>query len=113
MENFVFGLQALASDIKITTLALLRHQMMWGFGVGFVASTMVHAFVVTDNPRQIPAMLTRDTRDSFISVMPQAPDGTYQVSYTAFQRDYNRVRIIFYSLLLAFLAVVGIALLRY
>ncbi len=113
MDNFTFSLQALATSLKLTTLALLRHQVMWGFALGLVASTLVYAFVASENPRCIPAMMTRDERDAFMALAVRSPQGTYKTSFLSFQREYNKIRFIFYTALLAFLLVVAIALLRY
>lgn len=113
LENFAFGLQAIAHSLTINVGALLHHPMLWGFAIGFSASTFIHAFIVSDNPRAIPQMLTKPALDTFKRVSPRLPDGTYCIPYSQFQREYNRVRIVFYSTFFAFLTVVGIALLRY
>lgn len=113
MENFAFGIKALAYSIALTISALLHHPMLWGFAIGFSASTLIHAFIVSDNPRAIPQMLTKPAPDTFKRISPRLPDGTYCIPYSQFQREYNRVRVAFYSAFLAFLAVISIALLRY
>jgi hypothetical protein len=113
MDNFIFSLQALALNIKLTIIALLRHQVMWGFGLGFTAATLVYAFIVSESPRRIPAYLTKNTRDAFLTLIPKASDGIYKTSFLAFQRDYNKVKLSFYCMVLAFLIVIAIALLKF
>lgn len=112
-NNFIFGLKAIALSIKFTILALIHHPMMWGFAIGFGASTLIHAFIISDNPRQIPMILRKPAPDSFKRLAPRLADGTYCIPYTQFQREYNRVRIVFYSTFLTFLGVIAIALVRY
>ena len=113
MENFAFGVKAIAHSITLTISTLLHHPVLWGFAIGFGAPALIHAFIVSDNPRAIPHMLTKPAPDTFKRVSPRLPDGTYCIPYSQFQREYNRVRIGFYSTLLAFLGIVGLALLRY
>ena len=113
MDQFTFSVQALATSLKLTTLALLRHQVMWGFSLGFVASTLVYAFIVSENPRSLPTLLTQNERDSFLALANKTPQGTFKTSFLNFQREYNKMRFIFYTAVLAFLVVVAIALLRY
>mgnify|MGYP001579194709 CR=1 FL=1 len=113
LENFAFGIKALAYSIAFTVYAFLHHPVLWGFAIGFGASTLIHAFIVSDNPRAIKHILTKPAPDSFKRVAPRLADGTYCIPYSQFQREYNRVRIVFYSAFLVFLGVIGIALLRY
>ncbi|MBU1167126.1 hypothetical protein KKC60_01815 [Patescibacteria group bacterium] len=113
MDNFIFSLQNIAYNINITISALLRHQLIWGFALGFAASTLIHLFVITSNPRMLPTLITKKPAESFASLSTRNKKGTYDVPYSAFKREYDRVRIVLYSVLLAFLVVVIIALVRY
>lgn len=112
MENFIFGVQALGLSIRMTVIALINHPLMWGFGFGFLTSTIIHLFITTDVPRAIPLMMTRGVAESFQKIAPRDEKGAYELSYTAFQKEHSRVRIAFYSAFLAFLVVIGITLLR-
>lgn len=112
MENFLFGIESIGDNINDTTIALLRHPLVWGFVLGFGASALVHFFVVVEKPGTLPKMLSKKPADVFQEIQQMNKDGTYDVSYSKFQREVNRVRIIFYSVVLAFLVVVIITLLQ-
>lgn len=113
MENFLFGIENIAYNINSTTLALLRHPLVWGFILGFSASSLIHLFVITDRPTMIPQMLRKKPKESFETIAKSDESNTYLISYTKYRQDVNKVRIVFYSALLAFLVVVIITLIRF
>lgn len=112
MENLVYGIQALGRSVSVTVVALLHHQLMWGFGLGFLASTFIHLFVVTDVPRQIPLMVTKSASDSFQKIAIRDESGSYAQSYTTFQKEHSRVRVAFYLALNTLLLVILFAILK-
>ncbi len=113
MDNFIATIQSVAYAIKVTSLGIVRHDASWGFVTGFCTATGLYAFITSENPRNLPSILTKDPQTSFSQVAPRGDSGTFLLSYTAFQREYNRVRIVFYLALFAFLILIGISLLRY
>ncbi|MBI2484450.1 hypothetical protein HYV71_04680 [Candidatus Uhrbacteria bacterium] len=112
MENFFFGIQGSSTTIKPILLAVINHPLLWGFGLGFLASTMIHLFIITDIPHAIPLMVRKGPIESFQRIAPKNAKGDYLISYTDFQKEHLRVRIAFYLTILAFLLVVILALLR-
>lgn len=108
----IFGLQALGRSISTTVVALVNHPLMWGFGIGFFSSTLIHLFIVTDVPHQIPFMVTRGAPESFQRIARRAENGAFLQSYTTFQKEHSRVRIAFYLALNTLLLVVLFALVR-
>ncbi|MBI4253069.1 hypothetical protein HY623_02745 [Candidatus Uhrbacteria bacterium] len=112
MENVIYGIQALGRSVSVTVIALLHHQLIWGFGLGFLASTFIHLFIVTDIPRAIPLMVTKSAPDSFQKIASRDEHGSYTQSYTTFQKEHSRVRIAFYLALNTLLLVILLALLR-
>lgn len=112
MDNFIFGIQALGRSVSTTVVALMNHPLVWGFGFGFLASTFIHLFIVTDVPHQIPMMVTKSASDSFAKIAQRDDRGAYTQSYTTFQKEHSRVRIAFYLALNTLLLVVLFALLR-
>lgn len=113
MDNFIFGAQNVAYNIKITLISLFQHQMVWGFAIGFSASTIIHLFIIADRPKDIPQIIRKSAPESFAALAKRDKKGTYQMSYSGFQNEYNRVRVLFYSSLLIFLIIIAIALIRY
>ncbi len=112
MENFIFGLQSAGETLRLTTLALVRHPILWGFGIGFLSSTFIHLFIVTDVPHTIPTMVTNTAAESFRKIVKKDDSGSYAPSYTAFQKEHARVRIAFYLAVTAFLGVTALALMK-
>ncbi len=98
--------------MSTTVIALIHHQLIWGFGLGFLASTFIHLFIATDVPRQIPLMVTKSAPDSFAKIAQRDERGAYIQSYTTFQKEHSRVRVAFYLALNTLLLVVLFALLR-
>lgn len=112
MNTFVLALESVGHAIRVTFVSLAYHDATWGFLTGFATATGLYAIITSENPRHWPSMLTKSPHESFQSSAKRAPDGSFLVSYTAFQREYNRVRTVFYLAFLALLIVVIISLLR-
>jgi hypothetical protein len=110
--NFLFGLQNIAINIQDSIEVLASHQVVWGFALGFAASTIVHLVVITDNPRELASIITKDAAQSYQQASETDDAGTYKQSYAAYQQQYGRVKSVFYATLLVFLVVSAIALMR-
>jgi hypothetical protein len=113
MDNLLPALQSVGHTIRITFRAIAMHDASWGFLTGFFTATGLFAVIMSENPRHLPILLTKSSQKSFEMLAARDIQGTFCASYTSFQREYNRVRSIFYLSLLAFFVVVSIALLRY
>ena len=112
MENFFFGIESIGANINDTIIVLLRHPLVWGFVLGFGASALVHFFVVIDKPGTLPKMLSKNPVTAFQEIQETNKSGVYNTSYSNFRLEVNRVRIIFYSVVLAFLIIVIITLIK-
>jgi hypothetical protein len=113
MDNLFFGLQSIAINMRQTILALIQNQIIWGFIIGFGGSTVVHLLVSTEQPKHIPHILTKEVSSAFNKVAKRNSSGMFLTSYTKFEQDYHRTRALAYTVILAFLAIMIIALLRY
>lgn len=113
MDNFFFGLQSIAINMRQTLLALIQNQIIWGFIIGFAGSTIIHLFISTEQPKHIPHILTKEVSSAFTKVAKRNASGMFLTSYTKFEQDYHRTRALAYTVILAFLAVMVIALVRY
>ena len=96
MDNFFFGLQGLLTS----TIELLRilavFQLFWGFVLGFLVSTVLHAFLISDNVKNVPFMMFTDKAKSFEKMYPRDENNPYQKSYADFSRNVDRMKTIFY-----------------
>lgn len=113
MDNFFFGLQSIAFNMRQTILALIQNQIVLGFVIGFAGSTIIHLIVSTEQPSHIPHMLTKEISSAFTKVAKRDTSGMFLTSYTKFEQDYHRTRALIYTVILAFLGVMTIALIRY
>jgi len=113
MNNFLAALQSAGHLIRLTFMTVIRHDATWGFLTGFTMATGFYAVIVSENPRNLPIILTTPPAASFQKINHKEANRGYQASYTAFQLEYNRVRLVFYVAVAAFLAVVAVALLKY
>lgn len=94
MYNFIWGLQAVLREAKDTLMHVTDYPLFWGFAMGFLVSTIVHAFLMTDSPRQVPAVLFRDKSASFEKLYPPRDDGSYARSYASFSRMVDKTKLV-------------------
>jgi len=111
--NFIFSLQNIAANISNSSSLLIRNQLFLGFLLGYGIATVMYLFLVTENPRHVPTMILNSKSDSFQKISSRDGNGKFLLSYTTFEKDFNRLRIVIYSLLTIFLVIVAIALLFY
>jgi hypothetical protein len=113
MNNFLAGVKSVAYSMNVSIQAMIRQQIVWGIVMGFALSTMIHVIIASENPRHVPHMLAHNKQAAFQKLAQKNAEGGYTTSYLQFQREFNRVRIVFYTALAAFLIVVLIGLLQY
>jgi hypothetical protein len=68
MDNFLYGLEAVLSNSWRSMLQLTQYQLFWGFAIGFFMSTMVHAFLATDSPKQAATMVFQKKENSYQTI---------------------------------------------
>jgi hypothetical protein len=113
MENFILGIQAIARGLSTLLQYTARHDLFWGFAIGFFVSTLVHALIITENPRKIPSILAKPASESFAELVEKDPKGTYRQSYARFRNAVQRTKFLFSLATVLFFIVVLAALLRY
>ena len=103
-ENFSFGLLAVFLHMSSLILSILTHNITLGFAFGFLAATGIYIFLLAEEPSHIPLMLVHKPNVCFEKIAVKSDNGTFQTSYTEFQKTYAKVKILIYSAILAFLA---------
>ncbi len=111
MDNFFLGLRAVLLEAKGTLALVTAYPLFWGFAVGFLTSTLVHAFLIVDHPKQVSDALFLDKSSSFSKQFPPRADGTFGKSYADYSRMVDRVKITFLSAFLCVVLVLFIVLL--
>lgn len=113
MENFLFGLSSIANGMQHTIFAMFRHQLVWGFVLGFAVSTIIHLIINAEQPSHLPHLLTKNKFSAFEKISPKDPEGRFLMSYSKFEHDYLYVRALSYIVILTFLVVMIVATIRY
>jgi len=111
--NFFYGLQNIAGNISQSARILIHNQLFVGFIAGFIVAAIMYLFIITENPHHVPTMLLNSKSDSFQKISDRTVEGKFVSSYTAFEKDFNRLRLVVYSLFLVFLTVVSISIAFY
>lgn len=115
MENFFLGTQAILRGLSFFMKSVFQYPLFWGFGFGFLVSTLVHGFLVTSSPRNLPTLLFRDKAVSFqkIQAASRTEDGTYTASFSSFTKTIDIVRFIFSLSFFLFTLIILISLLKF
>lgn len=107
MKNFFWGLQAIVENFFFFSRQLSQYQLFWGFVVGFFVATLFYGFLITDSPKQVPAVLFHDSSSSFQKLYQRKEGQPYATSFYDFSKKANRVKT---SFILAGLLAVLLAL---
>lgn len=113
MENFLYGIEAIARGTWATIVTLGNYELFWGFALGFLVSTFAHMFVITDKPSHIPLMLFSDKVDGFKKISHKDAKGTYTTSFEHFSRTVDRVQLLVGLGLLMLFVILLVALFNY
>ena len=113
MSNGILGLQSIGRMISFTFNSIMMDSGVSGFLIGFLSAGIVAILLISEHPGRVPIILTRSPSASFTHLHTRGNKGTYMVSYSAFQHEYNRVRIAFYVTFSVFLIVIAIAMWKY
>lgn len=93
-NNFINGLQALISTVRLSLYTLLSSNVLIGFLGGMIITTLVILFILTKDPRRIPLILRFSAADSFQRIAKKNKNGTYQLAFINFVKIYSQVRIL-------------------
>lgn len=111
--EIIYGLHSIFQNISITFSSVVHHPLMWGVGLGFLISTAIHAFVVAENPRQFSTIMLQESTSAFTKLSPRLADGTYCFTFSEFQKQYNKVRVAFYSAVMGLLIAITAAVIKF
>lgn len=101
MENFIFGIGAIARSISFGIKAIIQNQLFWGFAIGFLVSTLIHSFLISDKLKNICTSWINKKKKN---------NGTPLVSFKGW---INKTKFIFTLALFLFMVVVLMALLMF
>ncbi len=110
-DNFTYGIYAIVLQMKSMLASLIFHEITLGFGFGFLAATGIYVILLAEEPAHIPLILAHKPNVCFEKIASRSENGTYQTSYTEFQKMYDKIKVLVYSSILAFLVLASIVLL--
>ena len=112
MENFILGIQSVTTGMGQSIKGVGQYSIFWGFAFGFLVSTLMHGFLMTENPRDVPTMLLRSSANSFEKIHKKGENGSYEMSYNTFVKTANNVKFIFGLSFLLFVLIILVAMFR-
>ncbi len=95
MDNFLGGLHAVILGLVDTLSRVTGYPLFWGFTLGFLTSTVVHALLFVDHPKHVPQILFQEPSKSFEQLASRKADGTYTKSYAEFSKGVRRTKLLF------------------
>lgn len=113
IQNLVFGFRAIAHSMNVAILALFSHPVLWGVAIGFALSTAIHAIIVSVSPKHYYHMMTKSPDKAYEIIRGGAEQDGLKLSLEEFRRDHLHIRTLFYLTLLAFFAVLLVAIVQY
>ena len=111
MQNFLLGLKAVLGGARDTLSQIGSFPMFWGFAIGFLVSTVAHAFLITDRPSHVSTVLFADKSRGFEKLYPRKTDGTFGKSYADYSRMAERIKTSFLIAIFIMTALILVAVL--
>lgn len=95
MDNFLGGFHAVILGLRDMLMQVTNYPLFWGFSLGFLTSTIAHALLLTDSPRDVPTVLFQQQSASFEKLYSPAVGNTYTKSYTEYSKTVHRTKLLF------------------
>ena len=95
MDNFFFGLQAVIAETIDLLRRLTAYELFWGFALGFLTATILHAFLFSLHPKYIPSILWQDQAISFQKMHKPNARHVYKDSFEAHIVTVNKIKFVF------------------
>jgi predicted RND superfamily exporter protein len=111
LEHFLFNIEAIGLTVKSLFTSIFFDKIFLGFIIGFFASTGIHSVIVSSDITHIPTILACGPEKAFKANARKNKQGSIETSYSNFLKEYNQIRIAFYSAALVFCILVSIAML--
>ncbi len=109
LNNFFFGLQSLATNILEFGRQLSNYELFWGFSIGFLVSTMVHVFLLSEDRRYACGMILKKRLQSFEHRYPPEERLNAPQLFEEHNERVTQLRSTFLLVLLLFVFVLLIA----
>lgn len=113
IQNFTYGIHAISRGMSDTLQLVTNYPMFWGFAMGFLVATLMHGFLISGDPRDVPTMLLKDKSISFEILNKRGSEGAYTQSFSEFGATVDKIKFVFSVAVLIFVTVVVIAMLRF
>lgn len=110
MDNFLGGFHAVILGLMNTIAQVMDFPLFWGFATGFVTSTVVHAFLLSDHPRDVPTVLFQEKAKGFESLYAPVKGSAYTKSYAEYSKTAHRTKLLFLIAASIVLAIIILAL---
>jgi len=110
MNNFVLGMRALFESAGLLFSQVTKYQVFWGFLIGFLASTIVYGFLITDHPKQVASVLFEDKAKSFERLYKREENKSFNRSFYDFSRKADRLKAAFLLVVLTLILLILITI---
>jgi hypothetical protein len=94
-DNFFLGLQGTSASLIDSVRLVTKYELFWGFMLGFFVSTLMHGFMMTNHPKNVPTMLFHDNATSFQKMYARDDNAPYKQSFTAHAEDVKKLKTMF------------------
>ena len=88
----MYGLEAVLSNSWRSMLQLTQYQLFWGFAIGFLMSTMVHAFLATESPAHTASMVFQKKENSYQKIHKTNVDEGQPGHYDTHSQQVDQMR---------------------
>ena len=95
MDNFFFGLQAVLSGMIDLLRSVADYPLFWGFALGFLISTLIHGFLLSEHPSDLTPMLFHDNVKGYATVSDENRKHMYPHSFEQYEQRANKLKSVF------------------
>lgn len=107
LNNFTYGVVALAKDTQIFLTGVLSNTMFSGFLTGCILTLIVIGFILSEDPKHIPTMIRYSCEEGFQKISGKDKGSSCILSYHIYQKIHTRVRIFMFLSFISFCTMVS------
>lgn len=95
LNNLISGINANSAEMRLFLDSTIHNKGIIGFMFGLLTTVIIIGFIITKNPKHIPAMLRYSSMESFQRIAARDKNGTYQMAFSKFVKIYTEIRTLF------------------
>ncbi len=108
MNNLIIGIDSLLVQLSSSLQLAARQPIFWGFFIGFLVASLIHGFIISENPKKIHIILFNTNLKGYKKLR-----NSKMPNFNIYQKIAIQTKFIFSCSIILFLLIIILAITTY